>query len=286
MSHRLVDRALLIWLWGCALLSSGIVGAVVLVTALDALPLLAKIGPWRFLTDPSWHPTAERFNLGPMLAGTLLVSLGGLALAGPLGVASAVFSTFYAPPWLATAYRHLLSTLAGIPSVVFGLWGLVVLVPLIGRVRAPGTSLLAGAIVLGLMVLPTVALVAGTALRQVPAAYLRGAAALGVPHHRVVWRVALPVARRGVLTALIVALGRAVGETMAVLMVTGNVVQLPHSVFDPLRTLAANIALEMAYAMADHRAALFVGSLALTLVIISMLLVAETLSPPETRYED
>lgn len=286
MFHRRVDQALLAYLWLCALLSSAVVGVIILITAVDALPLLTRIGPLRFLTDESWHPTVGQFNLVPMLAGTLLVSLGALVLAGPVGIASAVFCTFYAPGFLATAYRRLLNVLSGIPSVVFGLWGLVVLVPLIAEVRPPGASLLAGTIVLALMILPTVAVVTDTALAQVPESYLRGAAALGTPRHRIVWRVALPIARRGILTALVLGLGRAVGETMAVLMVTGNVVQVPASLFDPLRTLAANIALEMAYAMNDHRAALFVGGLILTLVIMATVLVAEVLSPPETRYED
>ncbi|HEX5386741.1 MAG TPA: ABC transporter permease subunit, partial [Gemmatimonadales bacterium] len=198
--------------------------------------------------------------------------------AGSVGILSAIFQEFYAPRRTAAAYRHLLSLLAGIPSVVFGFWGLVVLAPIIGRIHPPGPSLLAAVLVLALMVLPTVALLAETSLGAVPREQLLGASALGLSRWSVATHVALPAARRGIVAALVLGAGRAVGETMAVLMVSGNVVQWPSSVFDPVRTLTANIALEMSYALGTHRSALFVSGLALTVMVMILVGGAEVVA--------
>jgi len=173
--------------------------------------------------------------------------------------------------------------LAGIPSVVYGLWGLVVLAPIIRRWQPPGVSLLAGVMVLAIMILPTIALVMDTAIAAVPKPHLESAAALGLGRAATVFRVILPTAKVGILTALVLGAGRAIGETMAVLMVCGNVVQLPASVFDPVRTLTANIALEMAYATADHRAALFVSGLMLLGLIVGMVAVVQWLHREEAH---
>jgi phosphate transport system permease protein len=190
-------------------------------------------------------------------------------------VLSAIFSRFYAPEHLRTAYRRLVELLAGIPSVVYGFWGLVVLVPLIGRLQPPGPSLLAGVIILAIMVLPTIALMADAAIENVPEPYLRAAAALGLSRWGTIRGVVLPAARSGLFTGVILETGRAIGETMAILMVCGNVVQTPDSLFDPIRTLTANIALEMAYAVGDHRAALFVTGLVLMAMIVALVIAAE-----------
>lgn len=193
----------------------------------------------------------------------------------PLGVFSAVFERFYAPRPIAGVYRRLIEVLAGIPSVVVGFWGLVTLVPIIARVRPPGASVLAAVLVLALMVLPTVALVAAASLRSVPADYLSGAAALGLSRWAVVRRVALPASRPGIVAGITLAVGRALGETMAVLMVAGNVVQVPRSLYDSVRTLTANIALEMPYAQGLHRSALFAGGLALSFAVLTLIVAAE-----------
>lgn len=210
------------------------------------------------------------YNLAPMLSGTLYAAGGALLVAAPLGIASALFVAYYAPPRVAGIYRRLIELLAGIPSVVYGFWGLTTLVPLINQLHPPGASLLAGILVLTLMILPTIALTAHAALLAVPAEYLRGAAALGMSRWGMIRGVALPAARPGIVAGIMLATGRAIGETMAVLMVTGNVVQHADSLFDPVRTLAANIALEMAYAMNDHRAALFVSGLTLMLMVMAL----------------
>jgi phosphate transport system permease protein len=162
--------------------------------------------------------------------------------------------------------------------VVYGFWGLVVLVPIIGRIHPPGPSLLTGTLILTLMILPTITLVADASLASVPPEYLRGCAAVGLGRWATVRGVVFPAALSGLVTGVILGTGRAIGETMAVLMVCGNVVQTPKSVFEPVRTLTANIALEMAYAVGNHRAALFVSGLVLMAMIVALVMAAELLN--------
>ncbi|HIE65542.1 MAG TPA: phosphate ABC transporter permease subunit PstC [Nitrospiria bacterium] len=263
---------------GAASISGMVVLFIIVFLFLEALPALKEIGPLRFFNDPSWHPNDGTFDLTPMLMGTLLTTLGALALATPLGILSAVFIHYYAPPALGQVYRKLIGLLAGIPSVVYGFWALVVLVPIIGRIHPPGPSLSAGILILALMILPTIALLADASLTAVPSQILQGAAALGLSRWSIITGVALPAARAGLTTSIILATGRAIGETMALLMVSGNVVQVPKSLFDPIRTLTANIALEMAYAMGNHRSALFVSGLVLMAIIATLVFFSEGLT--------
>ncbi|MDZ7993839.1 MAG: phosphate ABC transporter permease subunit PstC [Nostoc sp. EfeVER01] len=270
------------WLIWILRFLAAIAGAIALLIIgfliLESLPVLNHVGITRFFTDSSWNPTAGLYNLLPMLLGTFLAMVGSVAIATPVGILSAVFCQFYAPPVMARLYRRLIELLAGIPSVVYGFWGLVVLVPMIGRIHPPGPSLLAGIAILTVMILPTIALVADASFAKVPTSYLQGAAALGLSRWATISRVVLPAAKSGLFTGLILETGRAVGETMAILMVCGNVVQMPKSIFDPIRTLTANIALEMAYATGDHRSALFVSGLVLMGMIVLLVAVAEVIS--------
>ncbi|MEH2355631.1 phosphate ABC transporter permease subunit PstC [Nostoc sp.] len=270
------------WLIWILRFLAAIAGAIALLIIgfliLESLPVLNHVGITRFFTDSSWNPTAGLYNLFPMLLGTFLAMLGSVAIATPIGILSAVFCQFYAPPVMARLYRRLIELLAGIPSVVYGFWGLVVLVPMIGRIHPPGPSLLAGIAILTVMILPTIALVADASLAKIPTSYLQGAAALGLSRWATISKVVLPAAKSGLFTGLILETGRAVGETMAILMVCGNVVQMPKSIFDPIRTLTANIALEMAYATGDHRSALFVSGLVLMGMIVLLVAVAEVIS--------
>ncbi len=265
-----------------ALVCGAFVVLLVLFVLRESWLALREIGLSRFFTDASWHPqggaAAGTFGLVPMITASLALTAGSMLLAAPLGLLCALFCTDYAPLGLATAFRRLMEVLAGIPSVVYGFWGLVVLVPLINRWQPPGASLLAGILVLALMILPTMALLAQTAIATVPADYRRAAAALGLTRVGTLWGVVLPAARSGLCTAALLAVGRAIGETMAVLMVCGNVVRSPSSLFAPVRTLTANIALEMAYALDDHRSALFVSGLMLAAVVVVLVLAAEALS--------
>jgi phosphate transport system permease protein len=269
----------LLWILRLLALITGII--VILITTfllLEALPILQQVGWWRFVSDRSWHPVQGLYNLLPMLWGSLLVTLGSVLFAAPLGIGSAIFCQYYAPPLVGGLYRQLINLLAGIPSVVYGFWGLVVFVPLIGKLHPPGTSLLAGIAVLTLMILPTIALIAQASFSEVPNEYLQGAAALGICRWATIRSVVLPAAKSGLFTGLILGTGRAIGETMAVLMVCGNVVQTPTSIFDPVRTLTANIALEMAYATGNHRSALFVSGLLLMGAIAILVAVAAGIS--------
>ena len=272
------DSLLVFTLRGFSVVAGAIALLIVVFLILEALPALHHIGLFRFFTDSSWNPTEKLYNLTPMLWGTLLAMTGSVLVATPLGILSAVFCHYYAPPVVAQIYRRLIELLAGIPSVVYGFWGLVVLVPLIARIQPPGTSLLAGIAILSIMILPTIALTADASFAKIPPEYLRGAAALGLSRWGTVWGVVFPAAKSGLFTGIILETGRAIGETMAILMVCGNVVQTPKSLFDPMRTLTANIALEMAYATGDHRSALFVSGLVLMAIVAILVAAAEIIS--------
>lgn len=273
------SEIILVWiLRGMALLVAAIVLSIVLFLLWETLPFLQTVGLNRFFSDASWHPSSEEFNLLPMLWGSLFVTVGAVLMAAPLGILSAIFCQYYAPAAIASLYRRLIELLAGIPSVVYGFWGLVVLVPLVGRIQPPGASLLTGILILTLMILPTITLVAHSSLASVSPEYERGCAAMGLGRWATVRGVVLPATRAGLLTGAILGTGRAIGETMAVLMVCGNVVQIPLSVFEPVRTLTANIALEMAYATGNHRAALFISGLVLMAMVVALVVAAELLS--------
>lgn len=277
------DGLLKVWLLLSAVVSTSIVLVIVVFVLRESWGAVTSVGVTRFVSDGSWHPTEQRFGMGPMVVASVATMVGALLLAGPLGVVSALFCQWFAPRPVAVVFRRLVELLAGIPSVVYGFWGLVTLVPLLGRWQPPGASLLAGILIVGLMVLPTVALLSEAAIESVNRDVVKGAAALGFGRWSVLWWVVLPAARPGIVTALLLAAGRAIGETMAVLMVCGNVVRMPASVFDPVRTLTANIALEMAYAMQDHRAVLFVSGAVLMLVVAGLVLTAEVLSHGRLR---
>lgn len=254
----------------CRTMAMGSAAIVLLIFGFllrESWPALQSLGVARFLTDESWYPLSGQFNLTPMIAATIITSVGAIVLAAPLGIASAVFVHFYAPGVLAPWHRRLVELLAGIPSVVFGLWGLVVLAPLIAGLGGSGQNLLTASIILGLMILPTIALLADSAIGSVPRAWTQGAAALGLQRSAIVVQVVLPAAGRGIGAALVLAITRALGETMAVLMVAGNATRMPTSLLSPGRTLNANIALELGYASADHRSVLFVSGLMLMLIV-------------------
>jgi phosphate transport system permease protein len=269
------DQRLQAVLLALTLVTTSIIGLIVLFVFLQASPVLDGnfLGFFDF-TQP-WYPLEGQRGMVPMIAASVLTTAGAIALALPFGIASALFAQYYGHPFFVRPYRWVVGLLAGVPSVVYGFWGLTVLVPLIAAYQAPGASLIAGVLILALMILPTVALTAEAAFMAVPPATLQAAHALGMKKSAITLQVLLPAARKGLIAGAILATGRALGETMALLMVTGNVVQMPSSIFDPVRTLTANIALEMAYAMGDHRASLFFSGLVLTALIIALTLAAD-----------
>jgi phosphate transport system permease protein len=262
-----------------ALLAAALVLLIAAFLLREALPTLLRLGVERFFAAPGWWPLEGQFNLLPMLAASAALTLGALTLALPLGVATTLYLEFHAPRWLAWPAGQLVHASAAVPTVIYGLWGVTVLVPWLQALAPPGASLLAGMLVLALMVFPTVAILSQAALREVPASYTQAAAALGVSKPRTLLHVVLPAARHGLFAAAVLAAARAVGETMVVLMVCGNIVQLPSGLLDPVRALTANIALELPYALGDHRSALFVAGVVVMALVLALVGLSESLRP-------
>ncbi len=235
----------------------------------EGVPFIIKVGLKSFLLSSEWNPAAEKFGIYPMIIASLWVTLGAMLIGAPLGVAGAIFLTQFVPRSIMRIIKPMIELLAGIPSVVYGFMGVMVLAPFIRNyLGGPGLSLLAGSIILGVMVLPTVISISTDAINAVPKTYLEGALALGATRWQSVHMVILKAARSGIIASIILAMGRAVGETMAVIMVAGNAVRIPHSALDPVRTLTANIALEMGYATGLHRQALFATGVVLFVVVM------------------
>ncbi|NLT72267.1 MAG: phosphate ABC transporter permease subunit PstC [Verrucomicrobiaceae bacterium] len=267
---RFVDRVTEGVLGLLALVSGGIVLLIVWHLFSGAWPAIEEGRLGSFFTDAKWQPGSQRdpqFGVVTMLAGSFLVTLLAVALALPVGLATAIFHRFYAPAFLERWNRRMMELLIGVPAVVFGFWGLMVIVPLIVRFapETSGQSLLAGGIVLALMILPLIALTSQAALQSVPDAQMQAAAGLGLGRARTIWSVALPAARGGISTGVLLSLARAVGETMAVVLVCGNIPQMPGGLLDPIRPITSTIALEMGYATASHKALLFCAALVLVL---------------------
>lgn len=237
--------------------------------------ILSEINLRHYFFDDSWHPSENQFLLLPMIVGSLFITIGAMFLAIPLGIFTAILCQFYVPNWLSQSLQRIVEILSGIPSVVYGFWGVVVIVPLLATIQAPGTSLLAGVIVLTFIIMPGIVLIANNAFQNVEKMHLHNAIALGLSRYSIIRHIVFPSAQRGLLSGIILQSGRAIGETLAVLMVCGNVVQFPGNIFEPIRTLTSNIALEMAYAMDLHRSALFLSGLILMLVVLTLILLAE-----------
>ena len=244
----------------------------------ESWPVLTSMGWWHFIIDAHWYPLEQQFGLLPMVWATLAATLGAIVLAAPLGMVVAIFQQFYAPTIISRYFQQLLALLAGIPSVVYGLWGLTVLVPLVASWQPPGASLFSAMLILALMILPTVTLTSTAALAAVPLSQIHGAAALGLSRKGIILGVVIPSASKGILSGIIIATARALGETMAVLMVAGNVIQNPTGLFEPVRVLTANIALEMAYATGQHRASLFASGLLMTLLVLALAWLANSIA--------
>jgi len=237
----------------------------------EGIPLIARAGLWQFLTGTSSSPTSSppRFGILPMIVGSLWLTFGSLVIGVPLGLAVAIFMVELAPPQLALVMRPAIQLLAGIPSVIYGFIGLTLLAPLIrATFGGPGLSVLTGAIILGFMILPSIIAISEDAMRAVPSAIREGAVALGSTHWQVITGVILPTARSGIIAAVILGMGRALGETMAVIMMIGNSLDIPLSPLQPATTLTSNIGLELAYASGAHREALFATGVVLFIFIM------------------
>ncbi len=252
-----------------ALSSISILGLIAFFIFEQGIPLIWKIGLNSFLLGDRWFPSKESFGIFPMIVGSFWVTLGSLVVGVPLGVACAVFLCELTPPTFAMILRPMIQLLAAIPSVIYGFWGLIILVPLIREsFGGPGLSILAGSLVLGIMILPTIISISEDSLRALPRTYKEGALSLGATHWQTIWRILLPAARSGIVASVILGMGRAIGETMAMIMILGNAAQLPGSLLDSARTLTTNIGIEMGYASGDHRQALFATGVVLFFIIM------------------
>jgi len=272
LSRRPADAFLRVASITSVALAGLILVAVVGVIVAGALPGLRTFGPWGFLGSAIWHPSSGQVGALAMVVGTIGVTGLALLIAVPLGGLTGLASGWLLPRGLAGLLRLVVMLASGLPSIVVGLWGLTAVVPILAQWHPPGASLLAAGLVLAMMTVPTVALIVDSALRTIDQQQRQATAALGLSSWGALAAVGLPTLRGGLLTGGVLATTRALGETMAVLLVAGNVVQVPGSIFDPVRTLTAGIALEMAYATGDHRAALFVLGLIALMVVMALLL--------------
>ena len=235
----------------------------------NGIPAMAEIGLPEFLLGTTWKPASGQYGIFPMIVGSLYVTAGAILVGVPTGLLTAIFLSRFASARIVRPLKAGVELLAGIPSVVYGFFGLLVLVPFIrDTMPGRGLSLLAAAVLLGIMILPTLITVAQSALDAVPAPYYEGALALGASHERAVFGVVVPAASSGIMAAIVLGIGRAIGETMAVVMVAGNQPIIPTSVFEGVRTLTANIVLEMGYAADLHRGALVATGVVLFVFIM------------------
>lgn len=236
---------------------------------INGIPAMAEIGVFRFLSGTQWKPSNDVYGIFPMILGSLYVTAGAIVIGVPVGILTAIFMAQFCPKKLYKILKPAIDLLAGIPSVVYGFFGLMVIVPFIrDYLGGSGSSMLTASIILGIMILPTIINVSEAAIRAVPESYYEGALALGATHERSVFFTVVPAAKSGILASVILGVGRAVGETMAVVMVAGNQAIIPSGVLKGLRTLTANIVLEMGYAADLHRGALIATAVVLFVFIL------------------
>ena len=239
----------------------------------NGVPAIAQIGLPEFLFGTTWRPANDIYGIFPMIVGSIYVTAGAMVVGVPTGLLCAIFLSRFASGKIAAVLKPGVELLAGIPSVVYGFFGLVILVPFVrantpDNVTGNGLSLLAASVLLGIMILPTIITVAQSALDAVPKKYYEGSLALGADHERSVFRVIVPAATSGIMASIVLGVGRAIGETMAVIMVAGNQALIPESIFSGVRTMTANIVLEMGYAADLHRGALVATGVVLFVFIL------------------
>ena len=257
------------------------IGLLLLITIFifrEGFPVIIKSGLMDFLFSAKWAPTKGHFGILSMIISSLAVTFLAILFGVPLALACAITLAEFSPKRWVAVLKPTIELLAGIPSVVFGFLGVILLVPLIrDYLGGPGLSLLAASVILSIMILPTITSISIDALQAVPLLYKEGALAMGATHWQAIRYVLLPAARSGVVTAIILGMARAIGETMAVIMVAGNALKIPHSILDPVRTLTSTIALEMGYSAGDHRQALFAAGIILFIFIMALNILANAL---------
>jgi phosphate transport system permease protein len=263
------DRLIKLGLLMVAFSAVSILVVITIFIFSEGMPIMFKYGLRQFLLGLNWYPSEKSFGLLPMIVGSLFVTSGALLVGVPTGLACAVVLTQFASKRLGRILKPVIELLAGIPSVVYGFIGIVVIVPFIREnLGGPGLSVLAASLVLGIMILPTIISISIDAFQALPPTYREGSIALGATVWQTTRMVLVPAARSGIIAAIILGMGRAIGETMAVIMIAGNAAAIPGSPLAPVRTLTSNIALEMGYASGEHREALFATGVILFIIIM------------------
>ncbi len=258
----------------CALVSILAVVLICVFLFANGVPAMQKIGLDNFLLGTTWKPGNDLYGILPMILGSVYITAGAIVVGVPIGLLTAIFMAFYCPKRIYGFLKPCTELLAGIPSIVYGFFGMVIIVPLIRDIAAffgrdiSGSSILAASILLGIMILPTIIGVSEAALRAVPGSYYEGSVAMGATHERAVFSVVLPAAKSGVLASIVLGIGRAIGETMAVIMVAGNQPRVTGDMLKGIRTMTANIVTEMGYAADLHREALIATGVVLFVFIL------------------
>ena len=281
--EKIIERLILL----SAVVATISVALITLFIFRTGLPVLADYGVFNFIFGTVWSPTNGSYGILPLIIGTLSVTIGALVIGIPTGLACAVFLSEVLPKRPAKAFKSAIELLAGIPSVVYGFFGLVVLVPAIRNfilpiyrffnpeAQATGFSILAGAVILAIMILPTIVSISENSITAVPKEFKEASLALGANKMETIVRVLIPAAKSGILSSIILGMGRAIGETMAVLLITGNMAKIPGGILDPVATLTGTIAMEMSYAGPTHQQALFAVGIVLFMIIMLLNVVAQ-----------
>lgn len=271
-STQMKEAGLAMLFFFCAFIAVLAVAAIFAFVVWKSLPIFSEVGIKNFLTGTTWSVSDEKFGIVPFVEGSFVVTLGALILGGPLAVLTAVFLSEVATPRMRSIVRPAVELLAGIPSVVYGFFGIVIVTPILAKIfGGVGFGPLAAWIILAIMIVPTIATLSEDALMSIPMGIREASYAMGATKWQTIYKVVLPAAKIGIIDAVILGMGRAIGETMAVLMVVGNAPQMFKGVTKPISTLTSQIVLDMGYSSGTHRTALF--GMAALLFLISMALV-------------
>lgn len=269
--EMLIERGLFI----VAIFSIITILLIIIFILREGFPVLQEYGVLQFIFGLDWAPSDGKYGVFTMIVGSLCITLLSLAIAVPLSILCAIFMAEVAPQLMRKILKPVIETLAAIPSVVYGFFGLIILVPFVREnIGGTGFGMLTASLILTVMIMPTIISVSEDAIRSVPLEYKEASLALGATQWQTIRRVIFPAAIPGIITSIILGMGRAIGETLAVIMVAGNVTQIPSSILDPVRALTSNIALEMGYATGLHYSALFGTAIILFVMIMVLLVIA------------
>lgn len=269
-SGQLKERVMQVVFLIAACISILAVALICIYLFANGIPAIGEIGPLNFLLGTQWRPSADQYGIFPMILGSIYVTAGAILVGVPMGLLAAIYLAKFCPKSLYKLLKPAVNLLAGIPSIVYGFFGLMVIVPIMQHFfgNNHGKSILTASILLGIMILPTIIGVSESAIRAVPDSYYEGALALGASHERSVFFVTVPAAKSGIMAGIILGVGRAIGETMAVIMIAGNQPQIPGGILDGVRTLTGNIVMEMGYSTGLHREALIATGVVLFVFIL------------------